>query len=48
MLYEYEWEDETQVDPILQHIFSEYNARPHQGRELKGLSPNEYEHRLVA
>jgi transposase InsO family protein len=48
MLYEYEWEDETQFVPILQHIFSEYNNRPHQGRELKGLSPNEYEKRLVA
>ena len=48
MLYEYEWEDETQFDPILQHVFSEYNDRPHQGRELKGLSPNEYEKRLVA
>jgi transposase InsO family protein len=48
MLYEYEWEDETQFDPILQHVLSEYNDRPHRGRELQGLSPNEYEKRLVA
>jgi hypothetical protein len=27
---------------------TEYNDRPHQGKELQGLSPNEYARRLWA
>ena len=42
----YSWETPKELRPILRNIPSEYNDRPHQGDELKGLSPNEYAKRL--
>ena len=42
----YSWETPKELRPILRNIPREYNDRPHQGDELKGLSPNEYAKRL--
>jgi len=41
------WQEPPQLKPLLT-LFEDdyYNDRPHQGRELKGLSPNEYARRL--
>jgi hypothetical protein len=41
------WQNPEQLAPLLPPCSDEYNDRPHQGRELKGLSPNEYARRLV-
>jgi len=47
-----EWlEDKTwctaeELRALLARFLQEYNNSPHQGRELQGLSPNEYAHRL--
>lgn len=47
-----EWlEDKTwctaeELKALLARFLQEYNHSPHQGRELQGLSPNEYAHRL--
>jgi putative transposase len=36
------WDSAESLDPLLAEFMKFYNDRPHQGRELKGLSPNEY------
>ena len=48
MLFQYTWNDAGELGDILPKIISEYNDRPHQGRELNGISPNEYERRLLS
>jgi transposase InsO family protein/transposase len=45
MLEEKEWINEEELKKILNEIIEEYNDAPHQG--LNGLSPNEYERRLM-
>lgn len=42
------WETPEDLEHLLAQFLAEYNDRPHQGRELNGLSPNEYAHRLAA
>lgn len=42
----YSWKSPKEVETILQEVQETYNDRPHQGVELKGLSPNEYARRL--
>lgn len=41
------WQNPEQLAPLLPPCADEYNDRPHQGLELKGLSPNEYARRLL-
>lgn len=41
------WQNPEELAPLLPTCSDEYNDRPHQGRELKGLSPNEYARRLM-
>jgi len=45
-LYDKDWKNDAELEVLLEKFQSEYNDRPHQGKELKGLSPNEYELRL--
>ncbi|MBE3123028.1 MAG: transposase [Thermoplasmata archaeon] len=45
MLTERKWINEEESKKILNEIIEEYNDAPHQG--LDGLSPNEYERRLM-
>jgi len=45
MLTEKKWINEEELKKILNEIINEYNDAPHQG--LDGLSPNEYERRLL-
>ena len=45
MLAEREWRDVEELVMILGEVIAEYNDAPHQG--LNGLSPNEYERRLM-
>ena len=40
-----EWLMFEELRAWLEQFFEEYNERPHQGKELKGLSPNEYARR---
>jgi len=42
------WDTPEEFIALLSRFLLEYNDRPHQGRELKGLSPNELERRLLA
>jgi len=42
------WNTPEELTALLSQFLLEYNDRPHQGRELKGLSPNELERRLLA
>ena len=42
------WSTPDEVPPLLEHLLDSYNDRPHQGRELAGLSPNAYVSRLRA
>jgi hypothetical protein len=42
------WESAAQLNALLAEFQSYYNDRPHQGRELAGLSPNEYAARKAA
>lgn len=42
------WETPEELENLLAQFLVEYNDRPHQGRELNGLSPTEYAHRLAA
>lgn len=39
------WLTPDELRTLLRQFLTEYNDRPHQGRELKGLSPNEYARR---
>lgn len=45
-LEEQNWSNPQDVPGLLTQLLGEYNDRPHQGRELAGLSPNEYANRL--
>jgi transposase InsO family protein len=45
MLVEREWINDEELKEILDDVIKEYNDAPHQG--LNGLSPNEYERRLM-
>lgn len=40
------WQNPEELALLLPTCSDTYNNRPHQGRELKGLSPNEYARRL--
>lgn len=42
-----EWQTAEELQPLLAEFLTYYNDRPHQGRELAGLSPNEYASRLA-
>lgn len=48
MLAQYSWETVEELLALLPEIVAEYNDCPHQGKELNGLSPNEYARRLLA
>ena len=39
------WLTAEELQEWLKQFFEKYNDRPHQGRELNGLSPNEYARR---
>ncbi len=43
-----EWAGAGQLGALLAEFLAYYNDRPHRGRELAGLSPNEYAARLTA
>lgn len=43
-----EWQTASELRELLEEFVGYYNERPHQGRELAGLSPNEYASRLLA
>ena len=47
-LEELGWSVPDEVPSLLERLLDDYNDRPHQGRELAGLSPNEYANRLKA
>jgi len=40
------WADADDLDPLLDAFCHEYNARPHQGLALPGLSPDEFARRI--
>jgi transposase InsO family protein len=40
------WQNPAEMMVALEQFIVYYNDRPHQGKELKGLSPNEYCRRL--
>jgi transposase InsO family protein len=42
------WQTAEELQTLLAAFLVYYNDRPHQGRELAGLSPNEYSARLLA
>jgi transposase InsO family protein len=42
------WSTPAEMEALLAEFIAFYNDRPHQGAELKGLSPNEYAHRLAS
>jgi len=46
-LFDKTWTGEQDMQILLEKFKNEYNNRPHQGKELKGLSPIEYEKRLL-
>jgi transposase InsO family protein len=48
MLARCTWHNTEELAMILPQVQEEYNDRPHQGKELKGLSPNEFKRRLMA
>ena len=48
LLAQYSWETVERLLALLSEIIAKYNDRPHQGKELNGLSPNEYARRLQA
>jgi transposase InsO family protein/transposase len=47
MLLPYSWDNPEELEQILASILLEYNDRPHQGKGLDGLSPNELDQRLT-
>jgi transposase InsO family protein len=47
LLEGYSWQLPAELEVALDQIRPFYNERPHQGAELKGLSPNEYARRLA-
>lgn len=46
-LADQEWQTAEELKALLAEFVTYYNDRPHQGRELAGLSPNEYAARLL-
>jgi len=40
------WDDSADLAPLLRRFLQEYNARPHQGLRIPGLSPDEFARRL--
>jgi len=40
------WQDDLQLAALLEQFLAEYNARPHQGLPMAGLSPNEFAKRI--
>jgi hypothetical protein len=42
----YSWSSPEELQGILTSILLAYNSRPHQGKGLAGLSPNELDRRL--
>jgi hypothetical protein len=42
----YSWSSPEDLQEILTSILLAYNSRPHQGKGLAGLSPNELDRRL--
>lgn len=46
MLFSEGWKNVNELEDRLSCILDEYNNRPHQGKNIDGLSPNEYERRL--
>ncbi len=46
-LQEHAWSGPDDLPAILTQVRQAYDERPHQGRELQGLSPNEYQRRLL-
>ncbi|PKO21275.1 MAG: hypothetical protein CVU38_15605 [Chloroflexi bacterium HGW-Chloroflexi-1] len=48
LLARHNWHGAGELEGLLPPVQAEYNERPHQGKELKGLSPNEYKRRLLA
>jgi len=40
------WSDSADLAPLLRRFLQEYNARPHQGLSIPGLSPDEFARRL--
>jgi transposase InsO family protein len=40
------WDDSAGLAPLLSRFLHEYNARPHQGLSIPGLSPDEFARRL--
>lgn len=47
LLLQFSWGNPEELYILLSEILEFYNDRPHQGAELNGLSPNEYERRLL-
>lgn len=39
------WQSGTELEILLAQFIAEYNARPHQGLSIPGLSPDEFAHR---
>ncbi len=40
------WDNSAALEPLLCRFLQEYNARPHQGLDIPGLSPDEFARRL--
>ncbi len=40
------WKDDQELAMLLRRFLGEYNARPHQGVSIPGLSPNEFANRI--
>lgn len=47
LIFKNRWEDSEQLKELLHKTLEFFNDRPHQGEELKGLSPNEFERWLL-
>ncbi len=45
-LVDYSWQSPRELNELLLSFENYYNNRPHQGKELKGLSPNEFASRF--
>lgn len=45
-LSQYEWQTPEELVTLLHQFLLMYNDRPHQGKELKGLSPNEFDRQI--
>jgi transposase InsO family protein len=45
-LLAYAWQEDDELEELLQQFCAKYNDRPHQGIAIPGLSPNEFAHRI--